>query len=164
MPSKDQAVLYIFPRSEQKSTSQEAESVRIQALLLLRHIRIELRNFINMRLLRQILAGREIFDEVAEKSGNLSQHLTAEEQADVLAFDTLAETKLRFSWYTYALWVEPANVTAVAYPTYESNFTWPLNLIIPRIKNYAAVYEDARSALAAFSAKLDAQLYLFGPK
>ncbi|KAJ3220366.1 hypothetical protein HDU67_000033 [Dinochytrium kinnereticum] len=187
------------------STSQEAESIKIQAFLLFASYPHRVEEFHQheaspsgelpflMTPEGKILAGREIVDEVKEKventiihnclkkkyqAGCLSQHMSAEEQSDVIAFTALAETKLRLC-LTYALWKEEANVTTVSFPIYELNFPWPLNQIIPRIKRFEAltwmskrranlsreeVYEDARSALAAFSAKLDGQLYLFGPK
>ncbi|KAJ3094643.1 hypothetical protein HDU97_007735 [Phlyctochytrium planicorne] len=186
LPSKDQSILYVFPRSPQMPTSQEPES----SLLLFssyphkveEHFQHETSPSGELPFLLtptgKILAGRDIIDEVQDKSGNLSAHLSPEEQSDVLAFTALAETKLRLC-LMYALWKEEPNHLNVAYPIYESNFTWPLNLLVPRIKRYEAldwlakrrtvlngdeIAEDARSALASFSAKLDSQLFLFGAK
>ncbi|KAJ3412010.1 hypothetical protein HDV05_001391 [Chytridiales sp. JEL 0842] len=135
LPSAEKPVLFIYPRSQQRTTSQEAESIRMQALLKFAsypHLVIESHEdnispsgelpFL-LTADGKVLAGREIVEEVSVYAAD---KLDLAHSGDSLALATLAEAKLKFA-LIYALC-------------------------------------EAKSALAALSAQLDNKLYFFGAK
>ncbi|KAI9354882.1 hypothetical protein DFJ73DRAFT_826677 [Zopfochytrium polystomum] len=190
LPSADRPVLFIYPRSRHQSTSQEVESLKVQAVLTIcgyPHIVEECfeedqspSGQLPYLLTRdgRALAGREILDEVEGKLADLASHLSSEDRGDVLAFAALAESKLHFA-LVYSLWYIQQNCETVTFPLYEGNHTWPLNLLLTRLKrsfmldwmlarrstlDREEIYGDAKVALEGLSTQLGEKPFLFGDR
>ncbi|KAJ3193751.1 Metaxin-2 [Irineochytrium annulatum] len=188
-PKPSENVLFVFPRRKQP-TSQEVESIQMQAFLVVAGYPHKVEECYQSDVSPsgrlpfllttggKVLAGREIIDEVTAEAGDPSAALGEPDKSDVLAFSALVECKVHQA-VIYALWCEEKNCLSISYPLYEDNYVWPLNIALSRLTKTAAfawlltrkatldkdeIYEDAKNAFAALSAKLGDKLYLFGAK
>ncbi|KAJ3356057.1 metaxin 1 [Entophlyctis luteolus] len=186
------AVLFVFPRdrNHNSATSLDVQCLRAQTLLAISGFPHEVRECIEndqsptgqlpylLTTNGKVLAGQEIVDEVFNAVPEFAGQLSKDDLADSTAFSVLAETKLHFG-LVYDFWFNPQNSQKVAFKQYATGLTWPLNLLVPRLKRLEQIdwmltqrmtidkdeiLSDVKTALAAFSAQLDKKQYLFGSK
>ncbi|KAI9331326.1 hypothetical protein BDR26DRAFT_870303 [Obelidium mucronatum] len=189
-PYPNVAILFVFNKSANSSTSSEVQSLAMQSLLAFAGYPHEVRECHEpdqspsgqlpylLTTKGKALAGREIIDQVLDVVPEFSSRLSHLEKADSLAFTSLGESVLHFG-LTFDLWYNPQNWLKIAFPKYTNDHPWPLNTILPRLKrsqqldwmlkqrvsiDKEEILGDVKAALSAYSTQLDQKPYLFGSK
>ncbi|VDN01419.1 unnamed protein product [Thelazia callipaeda] len=140
------AALFTPCHNEQALLYEYADCLAVQAFLKMAELPVHLEERPNaefmspsgkvpfLKLQTILIPGfQPIVDFVAKRGVNLSAGLTDAEQADMYAHMALLEEMLR-NIEIYMMWIDNRNYWQVTENRYGSVYSWPLNVILPRLK------------------------------